>query len=202
MVAEINAATGLAFREAADHVEAQSARDAAVEASGQLRVVAVSLSKIASDLRLLGSGPRAGLGELLLPALQPGSSIMPGKVNPVLCEVVNQVAAQVVGNDAAIGVAGLQGQLELNTFIPLIARNLLESIELLANATSVFSERCVEGLEVDRARAEGYVERSLGLATRLVGRIGYDRAAEIAHEAQRSGRTIGEVAREWGVEEG
>jgi fumarate hydratase class II len=201
VVAEINAATGLAFREAVDHVEAQSARDAAVEASGQLRVVAISLSKIASDLRLLGSGPRAGLGELLLPALQPGSSIMPGKVNPVLCEVVNQVAAQVVGNDAAIGVAGLQGQLELNTFIPLIARNLLESIELLANATTVFSTRCVEGLEVDRARAQGHVERSLALATRLVGQIGYDRAAEVAHEAQRSGRTIGEVAREWGVEE-
>jgi fumarate hydratase class II len=119
----------------------------------------------------------------------------------VLCEVVNQVAAQVVGNDAAIGVAGLQGQLELNTFIPLIARNLLESIELLANATTVFSTRCVEGLEVDRARAQGHVERSLALATRLVGQIGYDRAAEVAHEAQRSGRTIGEVAREWGVEE-
>jgi fumarate hydratase class II len=196
VVAEVSRETGLEFREARDHVEAQSARDAAVEASGELRTVAVSLSKIASDLRLLASGPRGGLGELVLPALQPGSSIMPGKVNPVLCETLNQVAAQVVGNDAAIAVAGLQGQLQLNTFIPLIARNLLESIELLARSSAIFSERCVEGLEVDRARAEGYVERSLALATGLVGKLGYDRAAELAHEAQRRGASIREVARE------
>jgi len=196
VVAEVSRASGLDFREARDHVEAQSARDAAVEASGELRTLAVSLSKIASDLRLLASGPRGGLGELRLPALQPGSSIMPGKVNPVLCEMLNQVAAQVVGNDTAIAVAGLQGQLQLNTFIPLIARNLLESIELLARASAVFSERCVEGLEVDRARAEGYVERSLALATGLVGKLGYDRAAELAHAAAASGRTIRQVARE------
>jgi fumarate hydratase class II len=201
VVAELSAVTGLAFREALDHVEAQSARDAAVEASGQLRAVAVSLSKIASDVRLLASGPRAGLGELVLPALQPGSSIMPGKVNPVLCEVVTQVAAQVVGNDAAIATGGLQGQLQLNAFLPLIARNLLESIALLANATAVFSERCIEDLEVDRERAEGYVERSLALATPLVSRIGYDRAAEIAKQAHASGRSVREVAREAGIEE-
>jgi fumarate hydratase class II len=196
VVAEVSRETGLEFQEARDHVEAQSAKDAAVEASGELRAVAVSLSKIASDLRLLASGPRGGLGELVLPALQPGSSIMPGKVNPVLCETLNQVAAQVVGNDAAIAVAGLQGQLQLNTFIPLIARNLLESIELLARASALFSERCVEGLEVDRARAEGYVERSLALATGLVDELGYDRAAELAHEAHRRGASIREVARE------
>jgi fumarate hydratase class II len=196
VVAEVSRETGLEFREARDHVEAQSARDAAVEASGELRTIAVSLSKIASDLRLLASGPRAGLGELVLPALQPGSSIMPGKVNPVLCETLNQVAAQVVGNDAAIAVAGLQGQLQLNTFVPVIARNLLESIELLARASAVFSARCVEGLEVDRARAEGYVEGSLALATGLVDALGYDRAAELAHEAHRRGASIREVARE------
>jgi fumarate hydratase class II len=199
VVAELSRETGLDFREAEDRVEAQSARDAAVEASGQLRVIAVSLSKVASDVRLLASGPRGGLGELELPALQPGSSIMPGKVNPVQCEMVNQVAAQVIGNDAAIAVAGLQGQLQLNTFLPLIARNLLESIDLLASAARVFSERCIEGLSFDRERTAAYVERSLALATGLVPKLGYDRASEIAQEAAASGRTVREVARDLGV---
>jgi fumarate hydratase class II len=195
----LSAATGLAYREAADHFEAQGARDAAVEASGQLRTVAVSLFKIAGDLRLLASGPRGGLAELVLPALQPGSSIMPGKVNPVLCEVMTQVCAQVIGNDAAIAVGGLAGQLELNVFLPLLARNLLESIRLLANATRLFSERCVAGIAVDAARAGAHVERSLALVTALVPRLGYDAAAALAKEAFASGRSVREVALERGV---
>jgi len=192
-IARISRATGLAYREAADHFEAQSAQDAAVEASGQLRTVAVSLHKIASDVRLLASGPRGGFAELVLPALQPGSSIMPGKVNPVLCEVVTQVAAQVVGNDVAITLGGLGGPLQLNVFLPLLARNLLESIRLLANASSLFAERCIDGLEVDRAQAEGWVERSLALVTALVPRLGYDRAAAIAKRALAEGRTVREI---------
>jgi fumarate hydratase class II len=192
-IARISHATGLAYREAADHFEAQAAQDAAVEVSGQLRTVAVSLHKIASDVRLLASGPRGGLAELVLPALQPGSSIMPGKVNPVLCEVVTQVAAQVIGNDAAITVGGLGGPLQLNVYLPLLARNLLESIRLLANASRLFAERCIDGLEVDRAQAEGWVERSLALVTALVPRIGYDRAAAIAKRAMAEGRTVREI---------
>jgi fumarate hydratase class II len=187
--------TGLAFREAADHFEAQGARDAAVEASGALRVIAISLAKIAGDVRLLASGPRCGLGELELPALQPGSSIMPGKVNPVLCESVLQVAAQVIGNDAAVALGGLGGSLELNVSLPLLARNLLESIRLLANVTRLFAERCVDGIRARRERAEAWVEQSLALATALVPAIGYDAAAAIAREAWETGRTVREVAR-------
>jgi len=198
-IARISHATGLAYREAADHFEAQAAQDAAVEVSGQLRTVAVSLHKIASDVRLLASGPRGGLAELVLPALQPGSSIMPGKVNPVLCEVVTQVAAQVIGNDAAITVGGLGGPLQLNVFLPLLARNLLESIRLLANASRLFAERCIDGLEVDRAQTEGWVERSLALVTALVPRIGYDRAAAIAKRAMAEGRTVREICLAEGV---
>jgi fumarate hydratase class II len=195
-IARISEATGLAFREAGDHFEAQGARDAAVQTSGALRTVAVSLFKIANDVRLLGSGPRCGLAELRLPAVQPGSSIMPGKVNPVICESVTQVAAQVVGNDAAVAVAGLNGHLELNVFIPVIARNLLESIRLLANVSRIFAERCVSGLEADRDRAASLVEGSLALVTALAPRIGYDAAADLAKEAFESGRTVRELCRE------
>ncbi len=194
-VAWLSRETGLAFREAADHFEAQGARDAAVEASGALRVIAISLAKIAADVRLLASGPRCGLGELELPALQPGSSIMPGKVNPVLCESVLQVAAQVIGNDAAVAQGALGGSLELNVSQPLLARNLLESIRLLANVARVFAERCVDGLAARRERAEAWVEQSLALATALVPAIGYDAAAAIAREAWETGRTVREVAR-------
>jgi fumarate hydratase class II len=195
----IHEATGLVFREAADHFEAQGARDAAVSASGALRTLAVSLFKIANDVRLLASGPRGGLSELRLPALQPGSSIMPGKVNPVVCESVTQVAAQVIGNDAAIALAGLSGHLELNAFVPLVVRNLLESMRLLANVCDVFVERCLEGLAADRPRAEALVEGSLALVTALVPVLGYDAAAAIAQEAHRSGRTVREVCLERAV---
>jgi fumarate hydratase class II len=195
-IARLSEWTGLAFREASDHLEAQGARDAAVQASGALRTLAVALFKIANDVRLLASGPRGGIAELVLPAIQPGSSIMPGKVNPVLCESVTQVAAQVIGNDAAIAVGGLSGQLELNTFLPLIARNLLESIRLLANVSGLFVDRCLAGLGADAERAAGLVERSLALATALVPRIGYEAAAALAQEAWRSGRTIRELCAE------
>jgi fumarate hydratase class II len=196
VLARLSAWTGLEFHEARDHFEAQGARDAAVQASGALRTLAVALFKIANDVRLLASGPRGGIAELVLPAIQPGSSIMPGKVNPVLCESVTQVAAQVIGNDAAIAVGGLSGQLELNTFLPLIARNLLESIRLLANVSGLFVDRCLAGLGADAERAAGLVERSLALATALVPRIGYEAAAALAQEAWRSGRTIRELCAE------
>jgi fumarate hydratase class II len=195
----ISSETALDFVEARDHFEAQGARDAALEASGALKTIAASLAKIAEDVRLLASGPRAGLGELRLPSLQPGSSIMPGKVNPVLCESVTQVAAQVIGNDAAITIGAIRGQLELNVFLPLIAHNLLESIRLLTAVLHVFAARCIDGIEVDRERAEGWVERSLAMVTALVPKIGYDRAAALAKEAWQSGRTVREVAQEQGV---
>ncbi|MCU0728364.1 MAG: lyase family protein, partial [Planctomycetes bacterium] len=193
VIDRVSRRTDLVFRRADDHFEAQGARDAAVEASGAMRTIAVSLMKIANDLRLLGSGPRCGLGEISLPALQPGSSTMPGKVNPVLCESVTQVAAQVIGNDAAIAVAATHGHLELNTFLPVIARNLLESICLLANASALFAGRCVVGIGASRDRTVEFVERSLATLTALLPSIGYDRAAEVAKEAHRSGRTVREV---------
>jgi fumarate hydratase class II len=195
-IARLSEATGLAFREASDHFEAQGARDAAVQASAAVRTVAISLSKVANDLRLLASGPRCGLAELRLPAVQPGSSIMPGKVNPVLCESVVQVGAQVVGNDAAVALGGLGGHLELNAMIPLIARNLLESIRLLARVCDVFEERCLRGLEADRERAEALVEGSLAMVTVLAPRIGYDAAAAIAKESAETGRTVREICHE------
>jgi fumarate hydratase class II len=194
--------TGLAVSAPADPFEAQSARDALVEASGALKTVATSLTKIANDIRLMGSGPRAGLAELRLPELQKGSSIMPGKVNPVIPEVVTQVAAQVVGNDAAITVGGLQGHLELNVFIPMIARNLLQSIRLLANASRLLAERCVDGIEANREVCERYAELTLSAATALNPYVGYDLATEIVKEAAMSGRPLREVARDRGVEEG
>ena len=195
--AELSHATGCRFREARNHFAAQATADAVVEASGQLRSIAVSLSKIANDVRWLGSGPRCGLGELVLPAVQPGSSIMPGKVNPVICESVIQVACQVVGHDTAIALGGFGGVgslLELNVAMPLIAHNLVESITLLSAVTDLFGAKVVEGLEPDRERCASLVERSLAMATPLAPVIGYDQAAVLAHEAHRSGRTVREVA--------
>jgi fumarate hydratase class II len=193
--------TGLELLAPADPFEAQGARDALVEASGALKVVAVSLTKIANDLRLLGSGPRAGLSEIFLPELQKGSSIMPGKVNPVIPEVVTQVGAQVVGNDQAITVGGLQGHLELNVFVPLIARNLLQSIALLAAASRLLGEKCVDGIEANREACERYAELTLSAATALNPHVGYDKATEIVKEAMASGRPLREVARDAGVPE-
>ena len=193
--------TQLPISAPADPFEAQAARDALVEASGALKVVAVSLTKIASDLRLMGSGPRAGLGEIFLPELQKGSSIMPGKVNPVIPEVVTQVAAQVVGNDQAITVGGMSGQFELNVYVPLMARNLLQSIRLLGSASRLLAERCVDGVEANREQLERYAELTLSAATALNPYIGYDKAAEIVKEAASSGRSLREVARDAGVED-
>jgi fumarate hydratase class II len=193
--------TGLPISAPVDHFEAQAARDGLVEASGALKVVAVSLTKIANDLRLMGSGPRAGLSELFLPELQKGSSIMPGKVNPVIPEVVTQVAAQVIGNDAAITVGGLQGHFELNVFVPLLARNLLQSIGLLASASRLLAEKCVDGIEANRESCERYAELTLSAATALNPHIGYDKASEIVKAAAESGRSLREVAREAGVDD-
>jgi fumarate hydratase, class II len=193
--------TGLEISPPADPFESQAARDGLVETSGALKTVAVSLTKIANDIRYLGSGPRAGLGELILPELQKGSSIMPGKVNPVIPEVVTQVAAQVIGNDAAITVGGLQGHFELNVFVPLLARNLLDSIKLLASASRLFAEKCVEGIEANRETCERYAELTLSAATALNPYIGYDKATEIVKEAASSGRPLREVARDAGVDE-
>lgn len=188
--------TGLPFREASNHFEAQAARDAAVEASGAIKTVAIGLMKIANDIRLLGSGPRLGFGELELPATQPGSSIMPGKVNPVICEMLVQVGAQVVGADAAISMAGAGGHLELNAMIPVIAWNLLEAIRLLANGADVFARRCVAGLQANEEKCRENIEKTLALVTALVPAIGYDAAASLAKLAHQSGRTIREVALE------
>jgi fumarate hydratase class II len=198
---KLSAATGLRISAPADPFEAQAARDGLVEASGALKVVAVSYTKIANDLRLMGSGPRAGLAEIFLPELQKGSSIMPGKVNPVIPEVTTQVAAQVIGNDAAITVGGMQGHFELNVFIPLLARNLLQSIRLLAAASRLLAEKCVDGIEANRENCERYAELTLSAATALNPYIGYDRATEIVKAAAASGRSLREVAREKGVEE-
>jgi fumarate hydratase class II len=198
---KLAADTGLAINPPADPFESQAARDGLVEASGALKTVAVSLTKVANDLRFLGSGPRAGLAEIYLPELQKGSSIMPGKVNPVIPEVVTQVAAQVIGNDAAIAIGGMQGHFELNVFIPLMARNLLDSIHLLASASRLLAEKCVGGIEANREQCERYAELTLSAATALNPYIGYDKAGEIVKEASRSGRSLREVAREAGVED-
>jgi fumarate hydratase, class II len=194
-------ATGLDVRAPEDPFEAQGNRDALVELSGALKVIAVSLTKIANDLALMGSGPRAGIGELYLPELQKGSSIMPGKVNPVIPEVVLQVSAQVIGNDAAITVGGLQGQFELNVRIPLIARNLLQSVHLLTTTADALREKCVDGIEANLAGCERSAESTLAVATALNPYIGYDRAATIVQEAAHSGRLLREVALENGVDE-
>jgi fumarate hydratase class II len=194
-------ATGLTISPAADFFEATGARDGLVEASGVLKTIAVSLTKIANDLRLMGSGPRAGLAEIRLPELQKGSSIMPGKVNPIMPEVVTQVAAQVIGNDAAITVGGLQGHFELNVFVPLMGRNLFDSIDLLAKVSRAFAEKCIDGLEANEEQCEHYAELTLSAATALNPYVGYDRATEIVKEAAHSGRPLREVAREAGVDE-
>jgi fumarate hydratase, class II len=193
--------TGLTISAPADPFEAQAARDGIVEASEALKTVAVSLTKIANDIRFMGSGPRAGLAEIALPELQKGSSIMPGKVNPVMPEVVTHVAAQVIGNDLAITVGGMQGHFELNVFVPLIARNVLDSVKLLASASRLFAEKCVDGIEAQRENAQRYAELTLSAATALNPFIGYDKASEIVKEAAASGRSLREVAREKGVEE-
>jgi fumarate hydratase class II len=193
--------SGLDILPPADPFEAQGNRDALVELSGALKVVAISLIKIANDLALMGSGPRAGLAEIRLPELQKGSSIMPGKVNPVIPEVVIQVGDQVVGNDAAITMAGSQGQFELNVRVPMIARNLLDSIKLLAAASRLLNEKCVAGIEANTEMTDRHAEATLATATALNPHIGYDRAAEIVKEAASSGRPLREVARELGVEE-
>jgi fumarate hydratase, class II len=198
---QLSVDTGLTILPPADPFEAQAARDALVEASGALKTVAVSLTKIANDLRFMGSGPRAGLAEIFLPELQKGSSIMPGKVNPVIPEVVTQVAAQVIGNDAAIAIGGMQGHFELNVFVPLIARNLLDSIKLLASASRLLAEKCIDGIEANRELDERYAELTLSAAAALNPYVGYDKATEIVKEAAASGRPLREVARDAGVDE-
>jgi fumarate hydratase, class II len=197
---ELTRQTKLKIAPPADPFEAQANRDALVELSGALKVVAVSLTKIAQDLALMGSGPRAGIGEIYLPELQKGSSIMPGKVNPVVPEVVLQVAAQVIGNDAAITVGGLQGQFELNVRIPLMARNLLQSIHLLSTASAVFAEKCVDGIEPNREGLKRSAESTLAVATALNEHIGYDKGTTIVQKASQTGRMLRDVAIEEGVD--
>jgi fumarate hydratase class II len=197
--AKLAADTRLEISAPADPFESQAARDGLVEVSGALKTLAVSLTKIANDLRFMGSGPRAGLAEIFLPELQKGSSIMPGKVNPVIPEVVTQVAAQVIGNDSAIAIGGMQGHFELNVFVPLMARNLLQSIKLLASAARLLDEKCVAGIEANREQCESYAELTLSAATALNPYIGYDKASEIVKKASASGRSLREVAREEGV---
>ena len=181
------------FQEAANHFEAQAAQDAAVETSGALKTLAVSLIKIANDIRWLASGPRCGIGEINLPSLQPGSSIMPGKVNPVIPEAVIQVAAQVMGNDTTIMMGGQAGNFELNVMLPVIAYNLLQSIDLLASAADVFVNKCIDGISANTETCAGYIEKSLALATGLVPKIGYDKAAAVSKKAYESGKTVRDV---------
>jgi fumarate hydratase class II len=188
--------TGISFREARDHFEAQAAKDGLVQASGQLKTIAVSLFKIANDLRWLSSGPRCGIGEILLPETQPGSSIMPGKVNPVICESVMQVCARVIGNDATVTWAAANGNFELNVMMPVLADAILESIRLLANVCNVFREKCVTGIRANVARCNELVEYSMAMVTSLAPIIGYDKAAEIAKESAKTGKTVRQICRE------
>ena len=199
MAKEISRLTGISFSEATNHFEAQGAQDAAVETSGALKTIAVSLSKIANDIRWLGSGPRAGLGELILPAVQPGSSIMPGKTNPVICEAMIQGCAQVIGNDMAITIGGQGGVFELNLMLPLIAHNLTNSITILSNSTNIFTEKLITSLKANKEKCAGYIEGSLAMCTSLVPVIGYDKAANIAYKAFNSGKTVREIALEENV---
>jgi fumarate hydratase class II len=199
VIAGLAEVTGLPLREAKDHFAAQAGKEQVVAASAALKTTATALFKIANDIRFLASGPRCGLGELLLPAVQPGSSIMPGKVNPVMAESLMQVCAQVVGNDASITLSSMSGNFELNVMMPVMAHNLLQSIELLTNATEQFNERCLQGLEADRERCEGLIEESLAMCTALAPVIGYDRAAAIAKQAHETGRTVRQVALEENV---
>jgi len=195
MAAELSNLTGVDFREAANHFEAQAGQEATVQMSGSLKTLACALMKIANDIRWLGSGPRLGLGELVLPAVQPGSSIMPGKVNPVIAEALILACAQVIGNDSAVTIGGLYANFQLNTMLPLIARNLIQQIRYLTGGCTIFIDKLLQGLAVDTKRIQAGNERSLALVTGLVPVIGYDRAAEIAKEAHRTGQTIREVAR-------
>src|SRR5256886_2486983 len=188
--------TGIEFFEARDHFEAQGGKDAVVEASGHLKTIAVTLFKIANDIRWLGSGPRCGIGEIRLPATQPGSSIMPGKVNPVMSESLMMICAQVIGNDVTITWAGANGNFELNVMMPIMVHDLLESIRLLANAVDIFCEKCVRGIEANEERCRELVELSMAMVTSLSPKIGYDRSAEIAKESAKTGRTVREIARE------
>ncbi|MGZ3604597.1 MAG: class II fumarate hydratase [Thermodesulfobacteriota bacterium] len=199
VIAIVNKDTGHRFYEAADHFEAQGGRDAMVEMGGALTTVAVSLTKIANDIRWLGSGPRCGIGELHLPETQPGSSIMPGKVNPVIPESLLQVCSQVIGNNSAVTLGGLSGNLELNVMMPLMGHNLMQSIRLLSNGVNNFSERCIQGLKADRRRCEEMVEKSLALATALTPIIGYEEAARIAQKAYAQNQTIRQVAQKEGI---
>jgi fumarate hydratase class II len=198
VIADLATTTGLPLTEARNHFEAQGARDALVEASGVLRVVAVSLYKTANDLRWMGSGPRAGIGEIHLPDLQPGSSIMPGKVNPVIPEAVCQVVAQVIGNDAAVAFGGASGNFELNVMLPLMARNLLESIRLLTNVSRLFADRCIDGITADVERCRFYAEASPSIVTPLNAYIGYEEAAKVAKQALAESKTIRQVVLERG----
>ncbi|MGD8991543.1 MAG: class II fumarate hydratase [Desulfobacterales bacterium] len=193
VIALLSSLTSIAFQEAANHFEAQAARDAAVETSGALKTFAVSLVKIANDMRWLASGPRCGIGEINLPSLQPGSSIMPGKVNPVIPEAVIQVAAQVMGNDTTIMMGGQAGNFELNVMLPVIAYNLLQSIELLTAAADVLAQKCIDGIQANKEACAGYIEKSLALATGLVPEIGYDQAAAVSKKAHETGKTIRQV---------
>ena len=194
VIAGLAEVTGLPLREAKNHFAAQAGKEQVVAASGALKTTATALFKIANDIRFLASGPRCGIGELQLPAVQPGSSIMPGKVNPVMAESLMQVSAQVVGNDAAITLGGLAGNFELNVMMPMMAHNLLQSIALLGNAVEQFAERCVQGLLADRKRCEALIEQSLAMCTALAPVIGYDRAAAIAKQAHQTGKTVREIA--------
>ena len=191
--------TGIAWREARNHFEAQSSKDALVQASGQLKTIAVSLYKIANDIRWLGSGPRCGIGEILLPETQPGSSIMPGKVNPVICESVMQVCARVIGNDATATWCAANGNFELNVMMPALAEAMLETCRLLANVINVFREKCVTGIKPNVKRCNELVEYSMAMVTSLAPIIGYDRAAEIAKESAKTGKTVREICREWQI---
>ena len=201
VIEEVAAATGLPLTEARDHFEAQGARDALVEASGQLRTIAVGLYKVSNDLRWMGSGPRAGLGELLLPDLQPGSSIMPGKVNPVIPEALNMVCAQVIGNDAAIAFAGASGNFELNVMLPVMAKNLLESIRLLTSISRLLADRTVDGLVADEERCRELAESSPSIVTPLNKYVGYENAAKIAKQSLKERKTIRQVVLEGGYVE-
>jgi fumarate hydratase, class II len=199
VLAMVSKETGCHFREATNHFEAQSAQDSLVEASGELRTLAVSLMKIANDIRWLGSGPRCGLGEIHVPETQPGSSIMPGKVNPVIAESVTMVCAQVIGNDVTVTIGGQAGNFELIVMLPVMAYNLLQSIELLATATNNFAAKCIEGIHANKERCQSFIEDSLAMCTALAPEIGYEAAAGLAKEAYRSGKTVRQVAKEQNV---
>jgi fumarate hydratase class II len=196
VIRHLHQRTGIEFFEARNHFEAQSSKDAVVEASGQLKTIATSLFKIANDIRWLASGPRCGIGEIRLPPTQPGSSIMPGKVNPVLCESMMMVCAQVFGNDTVVTWSGANGNFELNVMMPVMAHNILESIRLLGNAADAFTEKCVVGIQANEERCRELVELSMAMVTSLAPKIGYDRAAEIAKESARTGKTVREICRE------